>query len=76
MYIMTTPNLDATSHQWVGTLVKFNFRLEYQKGRDNIVTDMLSRITTHLDPEAIQSILDRVTLGANQRAEGRWPCHG
>ena len=32
MYTMTTPNLDATSHQWVGALVKFNFQLEYQKG--------------------------------------------
>ena len=30
-YIMTTPNLDATGHQWVGALVKFNFWLEYQK---------------------------------------------
>ena len=26
--IMTTPNLDATGHQWVGALVKFNFQLE------------------------------------------------
>ena len=32
MYIMTTPNLDATGHQWVGALVKFNFWLEYHKG--------------------------------------------
>ena len=32
MYIMTTPNLDATGHQWVGTLAKFNFQLVYQKG--------------------------------------------
>ena len=31
MYIMTTPNLDATGHQWVGALAKFNFQLEYQK---------------------------------------------
>ena len=31
-YIMTTPNLDATGHQWDGTLAKFNFQLEYQKG--------------------------------------------
>ena len=31
-YIMTTPNLDATGHQWVGALSKFNFWLEYQKG--------------------------------------------
>ena len=26
-YIMMTPNLDATSHQWVGALVQFNFRV-------------------------------------------------
>ena len=31
-YIMTTPSLNATGHQWVGTLVRFNFQLEYQKG--------------------------------------------
>ena len=31
-YIMTTPNLDATDHQLVGALAKFNFQLEYQKG--------------------------------------------
>ena len=24
-YIMTTPNLDATGHQWVGALARFNF---------------------------------------------------
>ena len=29
MYIMTTPNLDTTGHQWVGALAKFNFWLEY-----------------------------------------------
>ena len=31
---------------------------------------MLSQITTCLSPEAVQSILDRVTLGATLRAEG------
>ena len=31
-YIITTPNLDATGHQWVAALAKFNFQLEYQKG--------------------------------------------
>ena len=63
MYIMTTPNLDATGHQWVGALAKFNFQLEYQKGCDNTVADVLSQITTCLGPEAMQSILDGVTLG-------------
>ena len=34
---------------------------------------MLSWITTHLVPEAVQSILDGVTIGATQRAEGDDP---
>ena len=72
-YIMTTPNLDATGHRWVGALVKFNFQLEYQKGQDNAVADALSRITTHLQPEAVQSVLDGANIGAPQRAEGEDP---
>ena len=55
---MKTPNLDATGHQWVGALARFNFQLEYQKGWDNMVADALSQVTTCLDPEAVQSILD------------------
>ena len=27
-YIMSTPNLDAMGHQWVGALAQFNFELE------------------------------------------------
>ena len=38
-----------------------------------MVVDVLSQITTHLTPEAMQSILDGVTLGATQRAEGDEP---
>ena len=72
-YIMTTPNLDATGHQRVGALVKFNFWLEYQKGQDNTVADALSQITTCLGLETMQSILDGATLGAAQRAEGDDP---
>ena len=53
MVIMTTSNLDATGNQWVGALVKFNFQLEYQKGRDNAVADALSQITTRLGLEAM-----------------------
>ena len=68
-YIMTTPSLDATVHQWVGALAKFNFQLEYQKGWDNAVADVLSRITTHLGPEAVQAILDGATIGTSQRVD-------
>ena len=70
---MTTPNLNATSHQWVGTLVRFNFQLEYQKGWDNTVADALSQITTCLSPKAVQSVLDGVILGMAHRAEGHNP---
>ena len=69
VYIMTTPNLDATGHCWAGALAKFDFQLEYQKGQDNTVADVLSQITTHLSPEAMQSILGGVALGKNP--EGR-----
>ena len=37
------------------------------------MADVLSQITTCLDPEAMQSILDGVTLGATQRAKGDDP---
>ena len=69
-YIMTTPNLDATGHRWVGDLARFNFQLGYQKGWDKTTADALSCITTCLSPEAIWSILDGVTLGAAHRAKG------
>ena len=41
MYIMSTPNLHAMGHQWVGALAQFNFELDYQKGHDNMVADIL-----------------------------------
>ena len=41
-YIISTPNLDAMGHRWVSALAQFNFELEYQKGQDNIVADVLS----------------------------------
>ena len=68
-YIMTTPNLDATGHQWVSALAKYDFQLEYQKGQDNAVADTLSRVTAHLELEAVQAVLDGATVGTSQRAE-------
>ena len=72
-YIMTTPNLDATGHQWVSALAKYNFQLEYQKGWDNAVADALSQVTTHLDLETVQTILDGATMGTSQRVERENP---
>ena len=34
------------------------------------MADVLSQITIHLGPEAVQSILDGATLGAAQRTKG------
>ena len=42
MYIMSTPNLDAMGHWWVSALAQFNLMLEYWKGHDNMVADVLS----------------------------------
>ena len=64
IYIMMTPNLDDTGHQWVGALARFHFQLEYQKGCDNTIADVLSWITICLDPDMVRSILNGITLGA------------
>ena len=68
-YIMMTPNLNATGHQRVGALARFNFQLEYQKGSDNTVADVLSQITTCLNPDVVRSILNGITLGAAHQVE-------
>ena len=41
-YVLTTPNLDATGHRWVGALALFQFELEYQTDADNGAADALS----------------------------------
>ena len=69
MYIMSTPNLDVLGHQWVGALAWFNFELEYQKGHDNTMLDVLSWVTTSLDPETVKSIFNGVALGTAHRAK-------
>ena len=65
-YIMSTPNLDATEHCWVNALAKYDFQLEYQKGRDNAMANALSCITTCLPLEAVQAVLDRAAIGTSQ----------
>ena len=55
--MLTTPNLDATGHHWVSALAGFNFRLEYLRGTDNQVTNVLSRMETRLDDNATNEFL-------------------
>ena len=57
----------------MGALAKYDFWLEYQKGRDNAVADTLSWVTTCLKPEAVQALLHGATVGASQRVKGENP---
>ena len=49
---------------WVSALAQFN-----QKGCDNTVADVLSQVTTQLDPDTVRSILEGVTLGMVHHAK-------
>ena len=56
-YMLTTPNLDATGHCWVSALAGFNFKLEYLRGADNRVADVLSRMENRLMDKAAGEFL-------------------
>ena len=56
-YIMTTPNLNAMGHRWVNALAGFNFKIEYLKGTDNKVTNVLSHVETRLDDATTKELL-------------------
>ena len=56
-YIMMMPNLDAMGHQWVNALAGFDFKIEYLKGTDNKVTDILSHVETRLDDATTKELL-------------------
>ena len=56
-YILTTPNLDTCGHRWVASLAQFNFKIEYLKGTDNKVADVLSCIETCLEDDAVKELL-------------------
>ena len=68
-YIMSTPNLDATGHRWVATLVQYDMKIEYLRGTDNKVADALSHVEAHLDPTSVEEILTRACHNDLPRAE-------
>ena len=62
-YFMSYPNLDATKHCWIDELAPFTFSLEYQRGKNNVVVDVLSRIgEKQLPPEETDAILRATSL--------------
>ena len=70
---MNTPNLDATQHWLVESPARFTSSIEYQKGRDNVATDNLSKVTSKLDAEIMKYMLDGVTMGMTDGADTQDP---
>ena len=52
-YVLTTPNVDAMGHHWIGALTSYDFTLEYQKGSDNATTDTLSQVPIRHDKDTV-----------------------
>ena len=69
MYILTTPNLDAMGHRWVGGLASFEFALEYQKGADNMVADALSQVPICHNCGMVWSLMEGAIVGTADRGE-------
>ena len=59
-YIFSLANLDAARQRWVAQLASYNFALEYQKGKDNTVADILSHLDDHLPPGKVQDYLNKI----------------
>ena len=52
-----------TSPKWINKLAKYDFSLEYQKGKNNTVADALSRIEeTYLSDEEARKVLEAVPM--------------
>ena len=70
-YVLITPNLDTTGHQWVGALASFQFKLEYQKGANNGAMDALSRVPISHSWETVQPLLEGVIVGMAKRGKAK-----
>ena len=70
-YVLTTLNLDATGHRWVGALASFEFELEYQKGSENGAADALSRVPIQHDWRTVKSLMEGAVMGTSSRCEAQ-----
>ena len=58
-----SPNMDATKQRRINELVKYDFSLEYQKGKNNTVADTLSQIREeHLPDAEAKELLEMVLI--------------
>ena len=58
-YIFSSANLDAAGQRWVSRLASYNFSLEYQKGKDNMVANFLSCMNERLPDGEVQEYLNQ-----------------
>ena len=55
--------MDAMKQRWINKLAKYDFSLEYQKGKNNTVADALSRISEErLSDEEAEKVLGAVPV--------------
>ena len=72
-YVMTTPNLDMIGHQWVAALARYDMVIEYLKGADNKVADIMSWVPQSLEPETVTILLNHTWTSDVPRAEADDP---
>ena len=62
-YFLTSPNMDAMKQRWINKLAKYDFSLEYQKGKNNTMADALSRTSKEcLSDEEADKVLKAVPI--------------
>ena len=62
-YFLTLPNMDAMKQRWINELAKYDFSLEYQKGKNSTVADALSQIREeHLPDSEAEELLETVPI--------------
>ena len=59
-YIFSSARLNAAGHRWVANLADYNFSLEYQRGKDNMVADFLSWMEDHLPEEEVNEQIAKI----------------
>ena len=72
-YVMTTPNLDAIGHWWVTTIAGYSMTVEYLKGADNKVANLMSGVPEWLDLEVVTILLNHTRNSDVPRAEADDP---
>ena len=71
-YIMSSGHLDATRHRWVGNLASYTFDIEYQKGKNNVVADALSRYVSVEDADVKLFLTEALSSRGSAEA---WKLH-